>query len=193
MGYRRHVALCVLAAASIASAQQATFTTANAVSFTVSTERDAYNSQEQISLRYEIKNVSERPLYVPRHQGEISCPPNSGPQSVMHVDAWFENAAGKKFHSGWLGACIDRGERRTLSQRMSEAAVLLRPGEHLDGTIALQGNIFRLAPGDYQIDAVLYGWKEDEFSEQELRELSTMGAPFLRGETPASVPIIITH
>jgi len=195
VSYRRYVATCVLLAASVASAQQATFTSANAVSFSISTDRNTYNSQEQITVRYQIKNVSKGLLYVPKREVETSClPPGSAlDDTIIHVNAWFENAAGKKFQSGTIVGCGGTGERPTFPEKMRKAAMLLRPGEHLDGTIALDGRIFRLPAGAYRIEATLDGWKEDQFSAEERTELSKMAAPFLRGEIPASTPVTVTR
>jgi hypothetical protein len=106
----------------------------------------------------------------------------------------FTNSCSEpKFQGGWLGACIGTGGRPTFSERMREAAVLLRPGEHLDGTIALDGRIFELPPGAYRIEATLDGWKEDQFSAEERPQLSAMGALFLGGETTASTPVTVTR
>lgn len=194
MSYRRYVAACVLLAATVALAQQDVFTSANAVSFTISTDRNTYNSQERITVNYQVKNVSTGPLYVPKDQGEILCSTTAKEMaSIMHVDAWFENAAGKDFHSGWLGGCLGPGAPPTFSERIRDAAVLLRPGEHHDGTIVLDGRILKLPPGVYRIVAKLDGWKAEQFSIPERAELSKMAAPFLGGELSASTPVTVTH
>jgi hypothetical protein len=50
----------------------------------------------------------------------------------------------------------------TLSERMSKVGVLLHPNEHLDDTFELNPTMFDLPPGAYRIEAMLYGWKDDE-------------------------------
>jgi hypothetical protein len=72
---------------------------------------------------------------------------------------------------------------------MSKVAVLLHPGEHLDGRFVLDPTLFHLPPGAYRIEAVLYGWKDNEYSEAERIELPKLGTPLLRGEAPASARI----
>jgi hypothetical protein len=72
---------------------------------------------------------------------------------------------------------------------MSKVAALLHPGEHIDGTFELEPGMFHLPPGGYRIEATLYGWKDDEFSEAERIELAKIGVPLLSGEEPASTQI----
>jgi hypothetical protein len=73
---------------------------------------------------------------------------------------------------------------------MKKEAVLLKPGEHLDGTFRLGTTLFGgLKPGAYRIEATLSGWTEEKFSGAERSELAQMGSPFLRGDVPDSVRI----
>jgi hypothetical protein len=78
---------------------------------------------------------------------------------------------------------------------MSKEAVLLNPGEQLDGTAPLVkpmgGEGF--PPGAYRIEAILHGWSYDRFSEAERTALEKMGHPFLSGEVPASMRITLTR
>jgi hypothetical protein len=75
---------------------------------------------------------------------------------------------------------------------MSKGTVLLRAGEHFDGILQMDPQISGgLKPGQYRIEAVLRGWKGDEFTDAQLAELAKMGNPFLRGEVPASVRITL--
>jgi len=77
---------------------------------------------------------------------------------------------------------------------MRKEAVLLKPGEHLDGTLRLDTKLFGgLKPGAYRIEAALSGWTEEKFSDAERSELARMGSPFLRGEVPDSVRIKLTQ
>ena len=76
---------------------------------------------------------------------------------------------------------------------MSKEAVLLRPGEHLDGTLRLDTTLFgALKPGAYRIEAGLSGWAEEKLTDTELSDLSRIVHPLLRGEVPASVHITLT-
>jgi len=75
---------------------------------------------------------------------------------------------------------------------MSKGAVLLHPGEHLEGTLNLDLRWPGLPPGAYRIGVVLTGWKGNEFTDAELAELAKMGSPFLSGEVPATVLITVT-
>jgi hypothetical protein len=174
---------CILLAGSLAA--QNIYVPANDVSFGISTDHSSYRTQEQITVRWRIENVSNRTLYVPKRQWETARPSSDG-KSIVHVDAWFKNAAGKEFRSGWVGS---GDERPTFSERMREASVLLRPGEHFDGTITLNPGLFGLPPGAYRIEAVLNGWKDDQFTEAQRTELSKMGNPFVRGEVSATTTI----
>jgi len=113
---------------------------------------------------------------------------------IVHVDAWFESANGKDFRAGLLGGCGWTGEPPSFAERIHEAAVLLRPGDHLDGSLLLQGWISKLPPGAYRIEAKLGGWKEEQFSGVERIEISKTGAPFLTGGLTASSTLItVTH
>jgi hypothetical protein len=132
-------------------ARKETFAPANDVSFTVSTERRRYRAGEQITLKYRVTNASNAPLYVPR-EWEVKCPP------APHLWAWFENGSGQHFVPGYAGSCSPSSNSQTVSARMSKEAVLLRPGEHLDGTFQMDTKLFGgLQPGAYRIEAVLSG------------------------------------
>jgi hypothetical protein len=176
---------CILFATSLL-AQKETFAPANDVSFTVSAERRSYKVGEQITLNYRIANISNAPLYVPRER-EVKCP------AFPHVSAWFENRSGKHFIPGYGGDCWTKINSLTITERMSKEAVLLTPGEHLDGTFRLDTKLFGgLNPGAYRIEAALYGWADEKFTDAEKSELARMPYPFLRGEIPNSVRITLT-
>jgi hypothetical protein len=53
-------------------------------------------------------------------------------------------------------------------------------------------SMFALPPGTYRIEATLYGWSYEKFTESQRMELAKMGNPFVRGELPASLPITLT-
>jgi hypothetical protein len=175
---------CILLATSL-PAQKETFAPANDVSFSISTERRKYRAGEQITLNYRVTNISNKPLYVPR-EWEVKCP------AAPHVWAWFENSSGQHFVPGYGGSCSPGTNSQTVSERMNKEAVLLKAGEHLDGTFRMDTTLFGgLKPGAYRIEAVLSGWAEEKFTDAERSELSRMGSPFLRGEAPASLRITL--
>src|ERR1039458_1856638 len=84
---------CMLIATSL-FAQNELFVPANDVSFTISTEQHNYGARVPITVKYQIVNVSNGPLYVPR-AWDAKCP------ASPHVWAWFENSAGKHFMEGY--------------------------------------------------------------------------------------------
>jgi hypothetical protein len=163
--------------------QKETFVPANDVSFTVSTERSSYTAGEQIFLKYQIVNVSNGTLYVPR-EWEAKCPANP------HIWAWFENSSGQHFIPGYAGSCSPRPQ--TVTERMGKEAVLLKPGQRVEGTVRMETSLFGgLKPGAYRIEAILYGWKDQDFGQAQQSELAKMAAPFIRGEVPASMRVTL--
>jgi hypothetical protein len=173
---------------STASAQKMEpFVPANDVSLTISSQRRSYKAGEKITLRYRITNVSNAPLYAPR-EWESKCPSNP------HLWGWFENSSGKHFVPGYAGSCFPSTNPKTLSDRLSKEAILLRPGEHSDGELLLDTTLFGgLAPGWYRIEAVMYGWAEEKFTEAERSELVRVPHPLLRGEIPVSMRLKLTR
>jgi len=169
------------------SAQKETFVAVNDVSFTISTDRVEYGVQEHIAVKYQIVNVSNGALYVPRGFEATACLERGSP----HIRGGFENDAGRHFYGGYGISCggTPGAAPPTVTQRMGGAAVLLHPGGHPDGVLRLDPSMFRLPPGAYRIGAVLDGWKDTDFSDAERLELEKMGNPFIRGEAPASTPI----
>lgn len=186
MRYRILSGWALLAASLIA--QQNTFVPANDVSFTISTDRKDYAVNEQIVVKYQITNIGNQQLYVPRGPQATAClEQNSAP----HIWGWFENSAGRHFIPGFARSCSGTpgAPRPTVTQRMKGAAVLLRPGETLNDVLPLEPAMFKLPPGAYRIEATLTGWNSDKFSEAERAELERMGNPFLEGEVPASARV----
>jgi hypothetical protein len=164
-----------------------TFVPATAVSFAISAGQNSYAVQEPITLSYRIVNISNHALYVPRASLE-GCP-----TVTLYVWAWFENSTGQRSGAG-VGSSCSSGlgyVRPTLTERMNKAAVLLQPGEHVDGSTG-ELNHAGFPPGAYRIEATLYGWRYESFSAAELAELARMGNPFLRGEIPASMRVTLT-
>ena len=175
---------CLLVTVSL-GAQKEVFVPANDVSFTISTQRHDYRSGDRFTLMYRITNVSNAPLYVPRGQWEVTCP------ASPHVWAWFEDSSGRHFIPGYAGSCSE--SPKTVTERMSKEAILLKPGEHLDGTLEMDTSLFGgLKPGNYRIEAVLWSWRDERFTEGERTELGRMGHPFLRGEVPSSIKVTLT-
>ncbi len=82
--------------------------------------------------------------------------------------------------------------KRTMQERMSKEAVLLKPGESTYGPLRLDPKMFHLIPGRYRVEAAVTGWAEQKFSAEDRAELEKMGHPFVTGETPASLTIILT-
>lgn len=167
-------------------AQKDTFAPPNDVSLVISSERSSYRTAEPISVKYKVTNVSNAPLFVPR-EWEAKCP------AAPHLWAWFEEGSGRHFVPGYAGSCSPTTNPKTLTERMSKEAVLLKPGEHLEGTLRMETKLFGgLKPGAYRIEAVLTGWAEEKFTDAERSELARMGSPFLRGEVPSSMNISLT-
>jgi hypothetical protein len=61
------------------TAQKETFVPANDVSFSISTGRSNYGVREQITVKYQITNVSNGSVYVPRGFEATAC--LDGPQA----------------------------------------------------------------------------------------------------------------
>ncbi len=173
------------------------------VSFAISTDGTTYSTRQIIVVRYRIMNVANRALYVPRNRQE-RCP-----TVEAHVMVWLEDPAGRysASSSGMINttkngigefSCTGSEPRETLTERMSREAVLLAPGEHIDGNLLVSGPSGPALPnglptGGYRIEAILYGWTYEQFTEAEIAELAKMQHPFLRGETPASVAVTLTR
>lgn len=125
--------------ATLLVAQRETFVASSDVSFKISTEQTSYKAGQSIRLKYRVKNISSAALFVPR-EWEATCP------ASPHLWPWFEDSAGKHFVAGYGGSCIPGPQ--TIRERMREEAVLLKPGEHLDGTFLLDTKLFGgLKPG----------------------------------------------
>jgi hypothetical protein len=91
---------------------------------------------------------------------------------------------------GYGGSCF--GGPKTISERMSKEAVLLKPGEHLNGTFLLDTKLFGgLKPGTYRVEAAFYGWTEEKFTDVERSELARMTSPFMRGEVSDSIRVTL--
>jgi hypothetical protein len=79
-------------------------------------------------------------------------------------------------HARLWGSCDRDDNPKTVIERMTREAVLLKPGEHMDGTLQLDTRLFGgLRPGKYRIEGVLYCWRDEEFSAADVAELAKMG------------------
>jgi len=163
-------------------AQRETFVPSSNVSCKISTEQASYKAGESITLKYNVKNTSDDTLFVPR-EWEATCP------TRPHLWAWFEDSSGTQLGGeGYGGDCSPRPQ--TIRERMSKEAVLLKPGEHLDGRFLLETKL--LKPGVYRIRAALSGWVEEKFTDAERSELAKMPAPFMTGEVSDSIRMTLT-
>jgi hypothetical protein len=155
------------------------------VAFAIRTDRTKYLIGEPIVIRYTLRNVSSAALFVPKSQWDIRCgdPP--------HLWAWLEDSSGKHYEPGYAGSCPGPSpeDRVSVSQRMHNDAVLVRPGQAVHGSFTFEPKVFGdLKPGSYRLEAVLYGWNLP-FSTSELSELHRMDARFLMGETHATTHV----
>jgi len=164
-------------------APKETFVPATDISFKISTVQTSWRATESITVKYSVKNISNAPVFVPR-EWEATCP------AAPHLWAWFEDSSGKHFVPGYLGSCV--GGPKTISERMSKEAVLLKPGEHLDGALLLDPKLFGLKPGVYRVEAGLTGWVEEKFTDGERSELAKMAGAFMRGEVSDSIRVTLT-
>jgi len=179
---------CMLLATSL-MAQMDVFAPANDVSFAISTERNDYG-RDIITVKYQITDIGKGPLYVPRGFEATACVER---QVGPHIWGGFENSAGQHFEPGYARSCggTPGAPLPTVTERMSRVAVLLHPGEHLDGALKLDPGMFHLPPGAYRIRAVLHGWKDSQFSGEEQIDLAKLGNPFLSGDVTASTNITL--
>ena len=177
------VGLSFFLIASSILAQKEAFVPSSDLSFKISTVQTSWKAGESITVKYSVKNISNAPLFVPR-EWEATCP------AAPHLWAWFEDSSGKHFVLGYGGSCA--GGPKTVSERMSKEAVLLKPGEHLDGTFLLDPKLFGLKPGAYRVEAALTGWVEEKFTDAERSELAKMVGPFMTGEVSDSIRITLT-
>lgn len=181
-------AICLVPLATPLVAQKELFVPVSDVSFTITSEKADNSAGDQIVVRYQITNISNHPLYVPRGFQATACLEKGG---APHIRGWFEDRTGRHFTPGYGVSCAGTpgAPPPTIIQRMNGAAVLLGPGENLKGQLQLNPAMFRLPPGAYRIKAILTGWQSDKFTDAERAELEQMGNPFLEGETPASTVV----
>src|SRR3954466_4686932 len=146
--------LMIPSLAVIIEAQQP-FVHGSDVVFAIRTDQTKYVMGETIIIRYTVKNVSNRALFVPRSQWDIRCgdPP--------HFWARLEDKSGKHYEPGYGGSCLgpSREDRMSVSERMQKDAVLVKPGQVVHGSFGFQPKVLSdLQSGSYRLEAVLYGW-----------------------------------
>lgn len=169
--------------ASTVLARDDVFVSAADISFGVSSEKKSYEVNETVRLNYRVTNTSNVPLYVPR-EWEATCPP------VAHIWVWFLDSSGNHLTAGYAGDC--NPQKQTIAERMSKEAVLLKPGESTYGPLRLDAKMFHLTPGRYRVEASLTGWAREKFSAEERTELEKMGHPFVTGEVPNALTVVLT-
>jgi hypothetical protein len=178
--------LIFLFAVSAETHGQQPFVHGNDIRFSIRTDRRAYNIGDPVVIHYTIKNVSNGALYVPATQWEIKCgnPP--------HLWSRLEDSSGKHHEPGYGSSCGSPNpvDRMSVSERMRKDALLLKPGQAVTGSFSFDSKVFsdNLKSGTYRLEAVLYGWNL-LFDNSQLSELAGMGAPFLIGESTASLPV----
>lgn len=74
---------------------------------------------------------------------------------------------------------------------MNKEAVLLKPGESTYGPLRLEPKMFHLTPGRYRVEASVTGWAQEKFTAEERAELEKMRHPFVTGEAPAALTVIL--
>ena len=176
------VAASLLVAASAVAASNL-FVPSSSVTFQISSEEKSYEIDEVVLLNYRITNTSSAPLYVPR-EWEATCP------TIPHIWAWFEDHSGNHLVPDYASDC--RPTKETIQERMNKEAVLLKPNESIGGQLRLDPKLFHLAAGRYRVEAALTGWHEEKFTAQEHADLEKRGHPFITGEAPAALTVILT-
>ena len=174
-------AACLLLAAS-GIAQRDLFVPRANISFRISSEQKSYRVDEVVRLNYQITNISKTVLYVPR-EWEATCPP------VPHIWVWFLDGSGNHLSAGYGGDCMPM--KQTIQERMSKEAVLLKPGESTYGPLRLDPKMFHLSAGRYRVEASLMGWTPETFRAEDRIELEKMGHPFVTGEAPAALTVVL--
>jgi hypothetical protein len=181
-GLHTLLAACLLLAVSALAASQLFIPTSN-VTFQISSEKKSYEVDDVVLLNYRITNISNAPLYVPR-EWEATCP------TVPHIWAWFEDHSGNHLVPNYASDCSPTKD--TIQQRMNKEAVLLKPSESIDGQLKLDPKLFHLVAGRYRVEAALTGWHQERFTAVERADLEKLGHPFVTGEAPASLTVILT-
>lgn len=180
------IALAFVFAGSAGGNGQQPFVQGSDIRFSIGIARRSFNIGDRVIIHYTITNVSNGPLYVPATQWEIKCGNNP------HFWSRLEDHAGKHYEPGFGGSCLGPNpvDPMSISERMQKDALLLKPGQATFGTFDFDSSVFAdsLKPGAYRLEAVLYGWNQ-RYDDSQLSELAGLGAPFLIGETDASLTV----
>jgi hypothetical protein len=172
-----------LALAARTNARSDLFVPATNISFRITSEAKSYAVGETVRLNYQITNIGNVALYVPREL-EATCPP------VPHIWVWFLDSSGNRLSAGYGGDC--NPQKKTIQERMSKEAVLLKSGESTYGPLRLEPQMFHLSPARYRVEGSLTGWTPEKFSVEERGELEKIGHPFITGEVPGSLTVVLT-
>ena len=166
--------------ATNAEPQQQVFVLANDVSFTILPSSRSYKIGERIEFVYRIRNISHAALFVPSRVRRVECPAITPP----YVWAGLEDISGKHYLPGYGGSCLVGPTKMGVRERMQKEAVLLKPGEVFQNSFQLETSMFvgKLMPGEYRLEATLYGWRDKDFNRDERAALSAFGHPFLISE-----------
>jgi hypothetical protein len=106
---------------------------------------------------------------------------------TRHIWAWFEDNQVSTTFLAHGGSCGPDSNPRSVSERIAKEAILLKSGEHRDGAITPQTNLFGgLKPGSYRMEAILTGWREEEFDQVERSPLAKMPGLSLEESCPLS-------
>ncbi len=169
----------------------ATLAQPNSLSFVLTLAQPSYGVNAMVPLAYRITNTGSTSMYVPRPFESTACL-ESGPPRIQ---AWF--ASGEEhFRPGYGRSCPETPGAPTPSfiERLAKVAVLLGRGEYIDGVLHVEPRTSSgaLKPGQYSIEALLRGWREEQLSRSALADLKTIGAPLLGGELSASLAVTLT-
>ena len=171
------------------------FAPRNDISFTIFSDRSVYSVLDEITVSYRVVNISSRSRFVPRTWMGSRCPESP------NVMAWFEDSLGRRTMLSFVASCAqnlpDPGIAAVpllLRERLRREALLLKPDEHFDGTIALGSATAKgLPPGKYRIEAAFSGWSDSSFSDAERADLPALGSTLLRGSSYASMRVTLTR
>jgi len=181
--------LSVLFAASALA--QDPFAHANDVVFSIKIGRFKHEIGEKIVIFYTVKNVSNRPFYVPRSQWDTAC------SGVPHLWALLEDSSGTQHEPGFIGRGLGAKDcgMLTMAEWLKKDAVRLKPQQSVSGTFAFQfppGSFTQqLKPGTYRLEALLYGWNV-RFTAAQRKELDSIPGSLLIGEANATAQVELT-
>jgi hypothetical protein len=158
------------------------------VSFSIRAEK-TYRIGETITIPYRIENKGKAAIYVPREFKYTHCldPVESGP----HIWGRLLDSAGRPQQGGWASSCGGSPDwSPSMSERLAKIAILLKPGEHTDGSFEFDPTTHQAPVGRDRVEITLRGWDAERFSKVQLLELGSM-EPLLQGTVQVSAEITI--